>query len=150
LILSGSASERFLDLALATAERTWQGLAWEINARVALANRDHARARDCIGKAVSTVQGFEVPLAAWRVHATAAHIEEESGNLESVRSHREISRATILRLANSLPEQEPLRQIFLSAPAVARILNSDSQPPPARAQSRGLSRGRVVQTRCRA
>jgi tetratricopeptide (TPR) repeat protein len=119
-------AERFLDLALATAERTWQGLAWEINARVALANRDHARARDCIGKAVSTVQGFEVPLAAWRVHATAAHIEEESGNLESVRSHREISRATILRLANSLPEQEPLRQIFLSAPAVARILNSDS------------------------
>jgi DNA-binding winged helix-turn-helix (wHTH) protein/tetratricopeptide (TPR) repeat protein len=118
-------AERLLDMALATEERTWQGLAWEINARVALANRDHARARDCIGKAVSTVQGFEVPLAAWRVHATAADIEEESGNLESARSHREISRATILRLANSLPEQEPLRKIFLSAPAVARVLGSD-------------------------
>jgi hypothetical protein len=119
-------AERFLDMSLATAERTGQGFAWEINARVALANRDHGRARECIAKAVSTMQGFEVPLAAWQVHATAAHIEEESGNLESARSHRDLSRATILRLANSLPEQEPLRQIFLSAPAVARVISRDS------------------------
>jgi DNA-binding winged helix-turn-helix (wHTH) protein/tetratricopeptide (TPR) repeat protein len=117
---------RFLDKALATKERTWQGLAWEINARVALENRDHARARECIGKAVSTVQGFEVPLAAWRAHATAAHIEEEAGNPEAARSYRHSSRATILRLANSLPEHEPLRKIFLSAPAVARVLNQDA------------------------
>jgi hypothetical protein len=114
---------RFLDRALATEERTWQGLAWEINARVALENRDHARARACIGKAVSTVQGFEVPLATWRAHATAARIEEEAGNLESARSHCDSSRATIMRLANSLPEHEPLRKIFLDAPAVARILS---------------------------
>ncbi|HEY2535212.1 MAG TPA: hypothetical protein VGJ20_46165, partial [Xanthobacteraceae bacterium] len=119
-------ADRFLELALATEERTWRGLAWETNARVALAIRDHARARDCIAKAVSTVQDFEVPLAAWQVHATAARIEEESENLESARSHRDLSRATILRLANSLSEQEPLRQIFLSAPAVARILRVDS------------------------
>jgi DNA-binding winged helix-turn-helix (wHTH) protein/tetratricopeptide (TPR) repeat protein len=119
-------AERFLDMSLATAERTWQGLAWEANARVALANRDHARARDFIGKAVSTVLGFEVPLAAWQVHATAAHIQEESGNLESARAHRNVSRHTILQLANSLPEQEPLREIFLSAPAVARVLSRDS------------------------
>jgi tetratricopeptide (TPR) repeat protein len=120
-------AERFLDLALSTAERTWQGLAWETSARVALAVRDYARARDCIGKSLSTVQGFEVPLAAWRVHATAAHIEEASGNLESARSHRDISRVTVLRLANSLPGREPLRAIFLSAPAVARILSGDSR-----------------------
>jgi hypothetical protein len=118
---------RFLDMSLATAEHTWQGLAWEANARVALANRDHDRARECIGKAVFTVQGVEVPLAAWQVHATAAHIEEGLGNFESARAHREISRATILRLANSLPEQEPLRQIFLSAPAVARVLSGHMQ-----------------------
>jgi hypothetical protein len=62
-------------------------------------------------------------LAAWRVHATAAHIDEESGNHEAARAHRELSRVTILRLANSLPEKEPLRESFLSAPAVARILD---------------------------
>jgi hypothetical protein len=116
-------AERFLDKALATEERTWHGLAWEINARVALENRDHARAREFIGKAVATVQGFEVPLATWRTHATAARIEEEAGNRESARWHRDSSRATILRLADSLPEHEPLRKIFLDAPAVARVLS---------------------------
>jgi hypothetical protein len=119
-------AERFLEMSLATEERTWQGLAWEINARVALANRDEARARDCIARGVSTVQGFEVPLAAWQVHATAALIEEESGNLESARSHLDLSRATIMQLANSMEQQEPLREIFLSAPAVARVLRRDS------------------------
>jgi DNA-binding winged helix-turn-helix (wHTH) protein len=119
-------AERFLDRALATEERTWQGLAWEINSRVALAERDHARASDCIAKAVSTVKGFEVPLAAWKVHATAALIEEEWGSLESARSHLDLSRATIMQLANSMPEQEPLRQIFLSAPAVTRVLSRDA------------------------
>jgi DNA-binding winged helix-turn-helix (wHTH) protein len=116
-------AQRLLDLALACPERTWQGIAWETNARVALGKQDYARARECIGSAVSAVQGFEVPLAAWQVHATAAHIEEESGNLDSARSHGDISRTTILRLANSLPEEDPLRDIFLSAPAVARVLS---------------------------
>jgi hypothetical protein len=115
-------AERLLELSLATAERTWQGLAWEANARVTLANRNHVRARECIGKAVSTVQGFDLPLAAWRVHATAAHIEEESGDPESARSHRDLSRVTILRLANSMEQQEPLRKVFLFAPAVAQVL----------------------------
>jgi tetratricopeptide (TPR) repeat protein len=119
-------AERFLNMALATGERTFQGLAWETNARVALATEDPTRAADCIEKAVSTVQGFEVPLAAWRVHATAAHIEQRSGNLASARTRRDLSRVTILQLARSLPEQEPLRNIFLSAPPVARILNGES------------------------
>jgi len=118
--------ERFLDLSLASAERTYQGLAWEVNARVALLNQDLARARDCIAKAVSTVEGFEVPLATWQVHATAADIEKQSGNRQAARSHRDVSRVTILRLANSLPEQEPLRKAFLSAPAVGRVLEGGS------------------------
>jgi DNA-binding winged helix-turn-helix (wHTH) protein/tetratricopeptide (TPR) repeat protein len=119
-------AERFLALSLVTAERTWQGIAWETNARVALANRDYARAHQCIGKAISTVQGFEVPLAIWQIHATAAHIEEVLGNPKLALSHEDVSRATILQLANSLPEQEPLREIFLSAPAVVRVLDKDS------------------------
>jgi hypothetical protein len=119
-------AQRFLEAALTTAERTCQALAWEANARVAKADLDLSRAKDCIGKALLTMEGFEVPLAAWRVHATAAQIDEESGELQSARSHGEVSRATILRLANSLPAEEPLRQIFLAAPAVARILNRGS------------------------
>ena len=68
------------------------------------------------------MHGFEVPLAAWRVHATAAHLEEESGDLESARKHLNLGRATIMQLANSMEQREPLREMFLSAPAVARVL----------------------------
>jgi hypothetical protein len=126
LVRGRQQAEQFLDTALATAEHTWQGLAWEANARIAVQRLDRDRARDCIAMALSAVQGFEVPLAAWRVHSTAAEIDEDAGNLQSARAHRDISRTTILQLANSLPAEEPLRQIFLSAPAVAGILNRGS------------------------
>src|SRR6266446_6218019 len=65
-------AERFLELTLATAERTWQALAWEASARVAMAERDLHRAEHCIDRALSTMEGFEVPLGAWRVHGAAA------------------------------------------------------------------------------
>jgi len=81
-----------------------------------------ARAHECLAKALSTMEGFEVPLAAWRVHATAAALYEGTGNRGAVEQHRERSRATIRRLANSLAAEEPLRTTFLSAPAVANIL----------------------------
>ena len=115
-------SERFLHVTLATAERTWQALAWEATARVAMAEGDRKRAKECIAKALSTMEGFEVPLAAWRVHATASELYALAGNKRSSKYHRELSRTTILKLANSLPAENALRQAFLSAPSIAKIL----------------------------
>ncbi len=123
LILAASQAERFLQATLSTAERTWQALAWETGARVASAAEDTDRARACITKALSTMEGFDVPLAAWRVHATAADQYEHAGNRGSAKRHRELSAATILKLAHSLPEGEPLRKTFLSAPPVRRIVH---------------------------
>jgi DNA-binding winged helix-turn-helix (wHTH) protein len=119
-------AERLLELSLATADAHWQALAWETNARVALANLDRSRARHCIAKALSRVQGVEVPMVAWRVHATTARIEKEAGNELLARSHGELSRATILKLADSLPTRDPLRATFVSAPAVAEIVDAYS------------------------
>jgi hypothetical protein len=116
-------AERFLELTRATAEHTWQALAWETNARVATAERDFNRAQKCIDQALSTMEGFEVPLAAWRVHGTAAELCAGVRNDAAAEQHRALSRATILRLADSLPPDEPLRARFLSAPAVGRILH---------------------------
>ena len=115
-------AESFLATALATAERTWQALAWEVNARVALAELDAPRAQECIAKGLSTMEGFEVPLAAWRVHATAFELFRRAGDRDSAERHRALSRETIMKLANSLPAEEPLRHIFLSSPMVSRIL----------------------------
>jgi ATP/maltotriose-dependent transcriptional regulator MalT len=115
---------QFLELAQATAERTWQALAWEANARVAMAGADVARAQACISKGLSTINEADLPLAAWRVHATAADLFGRSGDLGSAEHHRELGRVTILKLANSLPVDEPLQQIFLSAPAVTKLFGS--------------------------
>jgi tetratricopeptide (TPR) repeat protein len=119
-------AERFLSLTMATAERTYQGLAWEANARVAMAAQDWERAEECVANALSTIEGYEIPLAAWRVHATAADLyargrKGDSAEHPAAQHHLELSRATILRLANSLVE-EPLRRIFLSAPMVRKIV----------------------------
>jgi hypothetical protein len=43
------------------------------------------------------VQGFEVPLTAWPVHAAAVDIQDESGNIEPARLHRDLSRAISAR-----------------------------------------------------
>jgi tetratricopeptide (TPR) repeat protein len=114
-------AERFLSVTLTTAERTWQALAWEANARVALAELDAPRAQECIAKASSTMEGFELPVASWRVHATAFEFHRSVGDRDSAECHRALSRETIMKLANSLPPEEPLRHIFLSSPAVRRI-----------------------------
>jgi hypothetical protein len=64
---------------------------------------------------LSTIEGFEVPLAAWRVHATAAELYRAGDNGESADHHCELTRATIVKLADSLAVEEPLRKTFLSA-----------------------------------
>ena len=120
-------AESFLEVTLATAERTWQALAWEANARVAMAQRDFERARECVTKALSTMEGFEVPLAAWRVHATAAELYRVSEKSEEAEHQRELSRATILKLADSMSADEPLRKIFLSAPSVLKVLGNNGR-----------------------
>jgi len=120
-------AERFLSVTLTTAERTWQALAWEANARVAMAKLDAPRAQDCITKAFSTMEGFELPLASWRVHATAFEFYRNAGERDAAERHLALSRETIMKLANSLPAEEPLRNIFLSSPAVKRIFSNSTQ-----------------------
>jgi DNA-binding winged helix-turn-helix (wHTH) protein len=116
-------AERFLALTLATAERTWQALAWEASARVAMAGSDHRRARTCVDNALSAMQGFEVPLAAWRVHGMAAELETRLGDPRAGERHLTLGRATVLALADSLEEHPPLRETFLAAPPVRAIID---------------------------
>jgi hypothetical protein len=105
-------------------ERTFRGLAFEANARLALAEGELPRAKDCIARAMKEMEGFETPLPAWRVHATASELYQHTGDPGVAEEHRELSRATIMKLANSLSVDEPLRKTFLSAPLVQGILRS--------------------------
>jgi tetratricopeptide (TPR) repeat protein len=115
-------AEKFLKIALATSEHTWQALAWEVNARVSITELDLTKAYDSIANGLSAMEGFEVPVAAWRVHATAFELYQNSGDRDLAQRPLALSRATIIKLANSMSAEEPLRQKFLSAPMVRKIL----------------------------
>jgi hypothetical protein len=116
-------AERFVAATLTTAERTWQALAWEASARVAMAEGDRGHARTCVDKAVAAMERFEVPLAAWRVHASAAELERRLGNQRAAERHRSLGRSTVLALENSLVDYERLRKTFLAAPPVRAIID---------------------------
>jgi len=107
-----------------TAERTWQALAWDISARIALAGDDPEHARDLVERGLAAIHGVEAPVAGWQVHATAADVFEALGETGSAHSHLLSSRDTVLRLAASFDTYHASRETFLASPAVARVLDT--------------------------
>ena len=129
LVQARMEAEQFLKVTLTNGERTFRGLAFEAKARVAMGEGELPEAQDCIVQALQAIEGFEVPLAYWRVHATAYELCERLEQDDRAKKHRKLSQATIMQLADSLPPEEPLRRIFLSAPAICRILDNSRQAP---------------------
>jgi DNA-binding winged helix-turn-helix (wHTH) protein/tetratricopeptide (TPR) repeat protein len=105
---------RAVELALATAERTYQALAWDVQARVALRAADLATAQEAIERALLTIQEYETPLADWKVHASASDVYEAIGDQLSATKHSRLAAKGKTRLANSLPQSDPLRDAFQS------------------------------------
>jgi methyl coenzyme M reductase subunit D len=64
------------------------------------------------------MEGFDLPLAAWRVHSTAMDVFPERAE-----RHRRLSAATAGKLADSLVDFDDLERIFLSSELVARIFS---------------------------
>ena len=125
-----SEGELFRTKASLTAERTWQALAWEVNARIALRAGEPRCARDLIRSGISAIEGFEAPVAAWQVHATAADACRASGDETAAAHHREKSCAIIHGLAASLGAgEEALRRTFLTASPVSRVIAGGASTP---------------------
>jgi DNA-binding winged helix-turn-helix (wHTH) protein len=120
-------AESFSQFAFQAADPHLQALAWEMQARIALFKQDWAHAEDCVHKAVEILRRFEVPVAAWRVHATACQLYARKNRYAEAEAHRERAQACILKIANSFANDEPLRELFLSAAPIARILSATGQ-----------------------
>jgi hypothetical protein len=112
----------YLTYSSATEDFTFRTLALEANARIALCAGDSASAAVFIADAIRRIQEHHVPLAAWRVHATAAQLYASTGKDELERSHLEAAVIGILSLVNSLEIGDPLRATFLSSPVVSQLL----------------------------
>jgi tetratricopeptide (TPR) repeat protein len=119
----------FIEHAAATVEQSWRALAWEANARIALASGDVQGASDLVDQAVDAVNGVEAPVAAWQVHATAAVVADARDDAATAAHHREKSRQIIIELSESLGPNEALRRTFLGAPAVRRALGESVSAP---------------------
>ena len=123
-----------LESALSTEEPNIQALAWEMKTRIAIAEGEWKAAADHLREALSIVERFVVPVAAWQVHATAWDFYRHAKNDTAAESNRASAEAHILAIANSFTSDDPLRRSFLSAPSARRVL--DKAPTTALAQGR--------------
>jgi hypothetical protein len=93
-----------------------------MKSRIAIADEDWTRARDHVDQAFAVLEKFDVPVAAWRVHATAWDLLLHAKDSNAAETHRARAEAYVLAIANSFAPDEPLRKTFLEAAPVRRIL----------------------------
>jgi tetratricopeptide (TPR) repeat protein len=118
LLLTGStaeaaaAADRFVRLTEDTREHTWQALAYETRARLALKRDAFVEAIDSVNRALAATKDFETPLADWRVHSTAAAAYRATGDQRLATRHAYLGAVAKRRLAESLPQEHRLRTLF--------------------------------------
>jgi hypothetical protein len=100
-----------------------RAFAWEVNARVARAERDGRLARECVNSALAELERFDGQLT-WVVHRTASDICTDEGNHEQAARHRARAKEMIMAIADSFEPGEPLRESFLRVPPIRRILDA--------------------------
>jgi tetratricopeptide (TPR) repeat protein len=128
LVKARREADGFFAAASSVADPALQALAREAQARVAMAENDWKSATQCVESALAVLKRFEVPIVAWRVQATAAELYAGAGNPEIAEKHRSRAGILILQLADSFEEGEPLRESFLGAAPVRRILGDRRTP----------------------
>src|SRR5262249_37506069 len=108
-------ADRFLQSALSTAEPNLHALAWDLEARVAMAEKDWIGAEEKSEKGLAVLHKFEIPVTAWRLHATRSDLYRQAKNETAAEAHRAYAEAIILALGNSFAPDDPLRDAFLAA-----------------------------------
>ena len=112
--------------ALAAPDPHFRALAWNAKARVAMASQGWEEAREDLDRALSAIEGFAVPIAAWQVNATAREWHAHAGDRQTAETHRAAAEGHLLAVADSFPSDEPLRATLLAAPR--RILPPAGAP----------------------
>jgi tetratricopeptide (TPR) repeat protein len=114
-------ADGFLGSALSIADPNMRALAWEMKSRVAGAEKDYNGAKEYIHNALAILDRFHIPVAAWRVHATAWDFYSYAEEHERAEGHRTRAKELIMRIADSFERDEPLRELLLAAPPVRHL-----------------------------
>jgi tetratricopeptide (TPR) repeat protein len=107
---------------LATSDPHLHAIAWDLQARVAMAESDLQGARASIQKALAIIDRFEILFAAWQTLATATQVYKYAKEIKTAEAYRDRAESCILQIADSFEPNEPLRATFLNADPVRRIL----------------------------
>ncbi|NMM02736.1 AAA family ATPase [Paraburkholderia sp. RP-4-7] len=103
-------ADRLVELATRIEERTWQGFAWDMRARVACEQHDANQALRCVQRALDATRDYQTPLADWHIHRTAARACELAGDTQSADHHATLSKTMKDTLAATLPSGHRLRE----------------------------------------
>jgi tetratricopeptide (TPR) repeat protein len=145
--------EELCRLAATSGERTYLGLGRQALAAMALAAGDVHGATSQLSEALQAIDGYEVPLAEWRIYATAARLELARGHPQKAGDYWARSARVIDGLATSLEEESDLQRSFLAEPAVQEIRRHAGprtplrHRPPRAARQRGSGHGQAPRGR---
>jgi len=117
-------AEALRRLAAMSRERTYLALGHRGLAEAALGEGDGLAAEHEVGEALQIVEAHEVPLAEWKVYATAARIEQARGQDAQAKACWTRSAAVLERLAVSLDADPALARSFREHPVVRKILRA--------------------------
>jgi hypothetical protein len=107
--------------AAAASERTFRAIGHRLRAEIALAEQAWEEAQAQVSQALAIIKGAEVPLAAWRVYATAAALHERRGHSTEAEAFRCRGAEVIHALTDSLDETDPLRQSLAVHPLLGSV-----------------------------
>ncbi len=105
---------RLYEISALPPERTYLALAHRLLAKIAMAEKKFEEAKAQVARAVSIVEQATLPLAAWRVHATAASLHESAGERAKAAAARRLSQQVIESLCASLGQDESLCATLLA------------------------------------
>ncbi len=112
------AASRLFELASTSGERTYMALARHILAEVELAGDNFQAADENLRRAFALMEGRNLPLAEWRVNATAAKLAARRNEAVLADNYLANAARVLSRLAQSLPEHEPMRSGMLNSQQV--------------------------------
>jgi DNA-binding winged helix-turn-helix (wHTH) protein len=114
---------RLRELAGASGERTYLGLACALLTEAALGQQRWDAAEEHARDALRAVEGVEAPVAEWRVCGTVARLRQRRRRIREAARLRERSARVVRRLADSLAATPALQRSFLDAPTVRDVLD---------------------------
>ena len=115
-------AEQLQNRAAGAPERTYLALSYWMHAEIFLKEGSLDEAESQIAEALNIIEQAEVPLAAWRVHATAEKFYSRLGDTHRADICQRKKQGVIQKLIQSMPSSDPLHK------GLSSLIENNSAP----------------------